>query len=165
MGSGPSFVPRLSEAPFELGTRGVSEERSKHPEGFLVHCPAESLGPSHTSLCVQWVPPGTSVTVEEENPRVLFPSCLYCSRAPVQPHARVQLHNVWAGLVDQLRMVLGASQTPPRTSPGGSCRADSCLFPSTQLYFTPLLCASLAGKHRFPTPAFIGRPSLFEFSS
>lgn len=150
MGSGPQLTCPASLRPLlELEHRGVSEERgAEHPEGFLVHCPAGVHRTLTHFLCIQWVPPGTSVTVEEEKSTVCcFP--LVCTVCPSSAPAH-EFHSskVWAGLVDQLLVtLLGASQE--YLISGGSCRADSCLFPVLSSTSHPTLCCVLhsQGKH------------------
>ena len=136
------------------GSRALGRFLSPLPSGVpgtgactLTHFPVHTVGPTRylcnrrgrKSLCVV---------------SLLFVLLTCPSSAPTH---RVQLHKVWAGLVDQLlNTLLGASQTPQRTSQGGSCRADSCLFPYTQLYFHPRCCVLHSqGNTSLPPPAFI----------
>lgn len=132
------------------GSRAPGRFLSPLPSGVpgtLTHFPVRTVGPTRY-LCNRRGRKSSCVV------SLLFVLLACPSSAPTH---RVQLHKVWAGLVDQLlNTLLGASQTPPRTSPGGSCRADSCLFPSTQLYFHPRCCVLHSqGNTSLPLPAFI----------
>lgn len=136
----------------------ASEEREQSTRNFLSPLPSRIPGTGACTLThfpVHTVGPTRYLCNRRGRKSLCVVSLLFVlltcpSSAPTHP---VQLHKVWAGLVDQLMNTLpGASQTPQRTSQGGSCRADSCLFPCTQLYFHPHCCVLHRGTHRFPHP-------------